>query len=95
MEAELKNQDRFQEELQLLEYVRNVSEEPWAKDNSRLETFIKQQLKKGPPKKPKQSTNNTTSRLGFANTGYTKMNVAGTNEITRGLLSTVNIEFNS
>jgi predicted nucleotidyltransferase len=72
--------------------MQSVSNEPWARHSHRLKTYIKTQIDKKSPKQ-KSAKNNTTSRLGFANTGYSQLDTAGTNEIARSLISTVNIEF--
>lgn len=82
----------MEEEEKLLDYMKTFGEEPWAKENIRLKTYIKTQLSKVP--KSKSTKTSTTSRLGFSNNGYNQLDVAGTNEIVRGNLSTINIEFN-
>lgn len=82
-EAEHKNNEREIEEMHLLEYMKEVAQESYAVDNNRLQTYIKSQVKKAPVQKYSKAST-TATRLGFANVGFTKADLAGTNVIARG-----------
>ncbi|KAJ3205559.1 hypothetical protein HDU82_005132 [Entophlyctis luteolus] len=73
------------EEKELSEYMKKISEEEWAKDNPRLTRFIKRTLAP-PQKKILRSAQpvNTKERLGFVPGRYRKPDLARMNPIATG-----------
>ncbi|KAK5672911.1 hypothetical protein QVD99_000395 [Batrachochytrium dendrobatidis] len=72
----------------LHEYMKQTKEEPWAVKNTRLQTFINNEISR-----PRSGScravlskkgSSTTNRLGFTNNGYNKLDIARTNEIVTG-----------
>ncbi|KAI8909515.1 hypothetical protein EDD86DRAFT_190728 [Gorgonomyces haynaldii] len=91
-EALEKEAELQKEEKELEEYMRHIAQEPWARDNYRLQSYIKDHLQK--PLEAKKKDPSTSNRLGFANQGYSHVDLQGTNEIAKGpYLSTISIEF--
>ena len=63
--------------------MKGVASESWAKHNHRLQQFIQEQIQKAP--KSTKTPTDSSSRLGFGHHRYSKVDLAGTNEVVNGL----------
>lgn len=83
------------EDMELQEYMKKISQEPWAISNQRLQKFVQTELNR--PKETASRTKqllNTASRLGFeANAHYTPDDLARTNPICTGEFSKLSTFF--
>eukprot|EP00842_Homolaphlyctis_polyrhiza_P005814 jgi/Hompol1/6233/HPOL_004914-RA len=73
-----------QEDQMLQNYMKQTAQEPWAIKNKRLQKFITDTTRPRPSSAAKKPGSNTTARLGFANNGYSKIELARTNEVATG-----------
>ncbi len=84
LEATSLNQDRNLGDEQFEEYMNNIANESWAKNNIRIQKYVKEHALKKKHYTVAKDVKDTHSRIGFAGHSYEKIDLVGTNEICRG-----------